>query len=137
MILIHLASRRNNRPDHPSIWRVSGCSADRLLIHLCTKYIVHYSPCSGRREMSVETSVSTLPLSMNLGKRLLIVQSKSSIGEFKSNFPLITNNNLRCGHRIERSYKTSSACAQAPTVSGSSKSVRAIFWEKLNVTLSK
>jgi hypothetical protein len=100
------------------------------------KYVVCYNPCSGHRTC-VESSVSTVPTSMNFGKRLFIVPTKSSIGELESNFPLITNNNLRCDDRVERSYNTSSAFTHVSAVSGSSKSVRRIALEKLNVTLSR
>lgn len=96
-----------------------------------------YIPCSGHRPISVDTSLSTIPTSMNLGKRLLIVPTKSLIGEVESNFPLMTNNSLRCGHRVERSYNTSSAFIHVLTVSGPSKSTCRISWEKLNVTLSR
>ena len=74
---------------------------------------------------------------MNLGNKLPIVPAKSSIGELGSNFPLMTNNNLRCSRRVESSYKTSSAFVHVLVVSGSSKSARRILCEKLNVTLSK
>ena len=87
--------------------------------------------------MPVEISVSTIPTSMNLGKRYLIVPAKSSIGEVGSNFPLMTNNSLRCGHRVERSYRTSSAFVHVLVVSDPSKSARRMSFEKLNVTFSK
>lgn len=87
--------------------------------------------------MSVETSVSTIPTSMNLGKRLLIVPTKSSIGEVESNFPLMTNNSLRCGNLAERSYKTSSAFLHALIVSAPAKSASRMACKKRNVTLSR
>ena len=142
--MVRSPTKRNNRPRHPSIWPVSEFSVDfpsvgthvfSSVTHL--QYIVHYIPCSGHRAISVETSVSTIPTSMNLGKRLLIVPTKSSIGEVESNFPLMTNSSLRRGHLVERSYNTSSALIHALAVSGPDKSASRMSCEKLNVTLSR